>query len=45
MFLGYCTLLGVLGILFVSSFEHVNFAIIEKHSKKFMTIQIIMLPL
>jgi len=30
---------------FVSNFEHVNFAIKEKYSKKIMTIQIIMLQL
>jgi hypothetical protein len=30
---------------FVSSFEHVNFAINGKSSKKVMTIQTIMLPL
>jgi hypothetical protein len=30
---------------FVSNFEHVNIAINEKYSKKFMTTQIIMLHL
>jgi hypothetical protein len=31
--------------LFLSSFEHVNFATTRKYSKKNMTIQIIMFPL